>query len=189
MRHNSNTNRKQQISCGNGEYVDHQTQSIFPAKHAADEYHDQRNGDSLNQNTTSEVDDEPQSIEISTEYVDHEYDLNSIDDNSSGSAQYRSVMGEPSTSENENVTDLIAADQIKCEPNHLLKESWTDVPWNCWECNKQFANTLNIRRHFNRQHDGVQLRFSCTECNRMFSRYNPFIKHVRILHRNHLEFW
>lgn len=68
-------------------------------------------------------------------------------------------------------------------------DTWTNMPWICNECNKEFRNVQQLSNHFKGRHTLKLLRYKCAFCPRVFNRYKVYLKHVRTSHKPHLNLW
>lgn len=79
--------------------------------------------------------------------------------------------------------------QFLQQESDLMKETWRDMAWKCLECGEQFTDVMGLRLHVGNDHPDVSVRYSCVDCSKVFTKYYPYIRHVRNIHKPHLKYW
>lgn len=120
------------------------------------------------------------------------YEDSAIDDDDSSQSSLPAIATLDDDDDDDDVDESQSkAGGVEC-PNATGttdQETWTNMPWNCIECNEQTNNVQDLRAHFDGCHPRKSLRYSCTDCPRIFGRYNGYLKHIRTGHKPHLKFW
>lgn len=71
----------------------------------------------------------------------------------------------------------------------LGTETWADYPWDCCTCGMRMISATALQAHHYAEHEYELMRYLCVDCSKTFSAYDPFVRHVRQLHRAHLKYW
>lgn len=87
------------------------------------------------------------------------------------------------TDNEKNENGTINEDGMKKIPN-----LWSDYFWNCNECECQYQNVFDLRKHYAVAHH-KRIKYVCIDCPKTFNKYMAFQKHICLRHRPHLKYW
>lgn len=95
----------------------------------------------------------------------------------------RTSQKKKDTSEPEELSELSII-EFREDGSCIPKEDlfgWKSYPWICCDCQQNFRSPEELKNHFSSNHNQVP-RYSCVDCQKIYSKYNVFLGHVKIHH-------